>query len=33
MTDDSYLSTNKPTDGLRRQPSQKRGKDRVEKIL
>jgi AcrR family transcriptional regulator len=33
MTDDSHLSTNKSTDGLRRQPSQKRGKDRVEKIL
>lgn len=33
MTDDSYLSTNKSTGGLRRQPSQKRGKDRVEKIL
>ncbi len=33
MTDNSYLSTNKSTDGLRRQPSQKRGKDRVEKIL
>ncbi len=33
MTNDSYLSTNKSTDGLRRQPSQKRGKDRVEKIL
>ena len=33
MTNDSYLSTNKSTDGLRRRPSQKRGKDRVEKIL
>jgi AcrR family transcriptional regulator len=33
MTDDLYLSTNKSIDGLRRQPSQKRGKDRVEKIL
>jgi AcrR family transcriptional regulator len=33
MTNDSLLSTNKSTDGLRRQPSQKRGKDRVEKIL
>jgi len=33
MTDTSCLSTNKSTDSLRRQPSQKRGKDRVEKIL
>jgi AcrR family transcriptional regulator len=33
MTDDSYLSINKSAAGLRRQPSQKRGKDRVEKIL
>jgi AcrR family transcriptional regulator len=33
MTDNSCLSTNKSNDNLRRQPSQKRGKDRVEKIL
>jgi AcrR family transcriptional regulator len=33
MTDDSYLSTNKPADFLRQHPKQKRGKDRVEKIL
>ncbi len=33
MTDTSHLSTNNSNNGLRRQPSQKRGKDRVEKIL
>jgi AcrR family transcriptional regulator len=33
MTDNSCLSTNKSTDGLRRQPQQQRSKDRVERIL
>jgi AcrR family transcriptional regulator len=33
MTEDSCLSSDKFREGLRRQPSQKRGKDRVEKIL
>jgi len=33
MTENSCLSSDKSSHGLRRQPSQKRGKDRVEKIL